>query len=139
MSYTKIVPVLVEAIKEQQAQIESLEIKLQALVSPPPVYKGTSTSSESTSQDIGITELFQNSPNPFTEETTIRYQLAEEISSAYLYIFDMTGKQLVSHNLGQERTGEIIISGGELDAGIYMYSMVANGQLIGTKQMLLTD
>jgi hypothetical protein len=140
LNYSEIVPILVEAIKEQQAEISSLRIQVNFLLSPSPEFKGASADLESIdSKDDGISELFQNTPNPFTEETNIKYNLAEEISSAYIYIYDMTGKQLVSHNLGQERSGEIIISGGELDAGIYMYSMVADGRLIGTKQMLLTD
>jgi len=140
LNYSEIIPILVEAIKEQQAEISSLQFQVNALLSPSPEFKGASAVSESINSLVdGTSELFQNAPNPFTEETTIRYNLTEEMISAYIYIYDMTGKQLMSLNLGQGSSGEIIISGGILDAGLYLYSLVANGQLIGTKQMLLTD
>lgn len=51
----------------------------------------------------------------------------------------MAGKQLKSFEIGQRGSGEVIISSGELEAGLYMYSLVADGQLIGTKQMILTE
>ena len=50
----------------------------------------------------------------------------------------MAGKQLKSYNLNEFYGGEISIEGGELDAGMYMYSLVTDGIIVGTKQMLLT-
>ncbi len=108
------------------------------MLSASPGLKGAAVTDFQDQMDIN-TELFQNSPNPFTEETTIKYFLNENISSATIYVYDMTGKQLRNYKLQPIGSGEIIINGGDLDSGMYMYSLVADGQLIGTKQMLLTN
>ena len=133
VNYIEMIPILVEAIKEQQLQIE----EMQAAIGSGEALKGVAVNN--TSPDPESSTLFQNAPNPFTEETTIYYSLAETVGSATLFIYDMSGKQLRSYNLHERGDSQINIIGGELDAGMYMYSLVADGNLIGTKQMLLTD
>ena len=61
------------------------------------------------------------------------------IGIATLFIYDMSGKQLRSYDLYERGDSNLKIIGGELDAGMYFYSLVADGNLIGTKQMILTD
>jgi hypothetical protein len=134
MNYLRIIPILVEAIKEQQTQIEVLEQKVASASSTLKGAAVTNSSINELSEDIEISELFQNQPNPFSVETTISYFLAESTNSASLFVYDMTGKQVKSFDLGQKGSGEVVISGGELDAGIYMYSLVVDGQIAGTKQ-----
>ena len=133
VNYVEMIPILIEAIKEQQVQIE----ELQAAIGSGEALKGAAVNN--TSPDPESSTLSQNAPNPFTEETTISYSLAEMVGSATLFIYDMSGKQLRSYNLHERGDSQINIIGGELDAGMYMYSLVADGLLIGTKQMLLTD
>jgi len=138
VNYVGMIPVLVEAIKEQQTQIE----ELQAAIGSGEALKGasvTTTNPDLLSSETGTSSLYQNAPNPFTEETSISYSLGETVGSATLFIYDMSGKQLRSYNLYERGDSKITIIGGELDAGMYMYSLVADGLLIGTKQMLLTD
>ena len=52
---------------------------------------------------------------------------------------DMSGKQLKNYELHPEGSGEVVIKGGELDSGMYMYTMIADGEIIGSKQMILTQ
>lgn len=133
VNYVEMIPILVEAIKEQQIQIE----ELQAEIGSGDALKGVAVTSSSPDPESSI--LFQNAPNPFTEETTISYSLNETVGSAMLFIYDMSGKQLSSYDLHDRGDSQINIIGGELDAGMYMYSLVVDGRLIGTKQMILTD
>jgi hypothetical protein len=72
------------------------------------------------------------------EETIIKYYFSESIKSASLFIYDMTGKQLFNYDMHHTGEGAIPISGGALEAVLYMYSLVADCKLIGTKQMMLT-
>ena len=46
---------------------------------------------------------------------------------------------LKSIELHQRGEGSILIDGGELDPGMYIYAMIADGKVIDTKQMILTD
>ncbi len=135
----ELLPYLVEAIKEQQAIIEDLQNQVYGL-SGMPALKGTS---------VGITvgegisniesELFQNNPNPFSEITTIKYLLNKEVSQANIYVYNMIGKQLRNYELNIKNSGEIRIIGGELEAGMYMYSLITDGKVVSTKQMILSD
>jgi len=139
ISYMEFIPLLVEAIKEQQEEIVSLQAQLNIL-NQTPVLKSTSINNTTEVDHLGIkSELFQNKPNPFTEETIIEYYLKDNVISATMYIYDMNGKQLRSYELHLKSRGSVTISGGELDAGMYIYSLIADGKIIGLKQMVLTE
>ena len=133
VNYVEMIPILIEAIKEQQIQIEELK----AALGSDDALKGV-IATTSNSDQVSST-LYQNVPNPFTEETTISFSLGESVESASLFIYDMNGKQVKSFDLSKRRHSQISILGGEMDPGIYVYSLVADGLLIGTKQMILTD
>ena len=129
IDYIEIIPVLVCAMHEQQEKIEELEEKIKeksAVEAIPDIQKSK-------------TALLQNRPNPFSENTLIEYSLAEDVASATLYIYDMNGTQLRSIPLHQRGEGSVEINGGELKAGMYMYTMITDGQVIDTKTMVLTD
>ncbi len=133
VNYIEMIPILIEAIKEQQVQIEELQIA----IGSDEALKGVAVTSPN--PDPESSSLFQNAPNPFTEETSISYSLGETVGLATLFIYDMSGKQLRSYILHERGGAQINIIGGDLDAGMYMYSLVADGSLVGTKQMILTD
>lgn len=130
---------LVEAIQEQQAMIENLQSEVQALNNDSNLKSASITTGLDESEYISENALEQNSPNPFTEETKIEYYLESNVETATIFIYDMSGKQLRGYELHHRRGGEITINGGELDAGMYMYTLIADGRVIGSKQMILTD
>jgi hypothetical protein len=135
VDYIGIIPLLVEAIKEQQVIIDSLISKnLDSKL------KNTSGSESSElSINNGENSLFQNSPNPFTESTKIEFYLSEKVSTATIYIYDMNGSQKKSIALSGKGYGNVLINGNELQAGMYLYALVADGKIINTKQMILTQ
>ena len=140
VEYMSFIPVLIESVKEQQIQIESLQNQVNTLTSPSAEFKGASANAELSTNQLDVTsEVFQNTPNPFSELTIIKYQLVEGTSSATIYVYDMTGKQLRNYDVQPDENGEIQIHGGELEAGMYTYALIADGVLIGSKQMILTD
>lgn len=51
----------------------------------------------------------------------------------------MSGTQLKCVKIHQTGYGNITIDGNELNAGMYMYAMIADGKAIDTKQMILTE
>lgn len=54
-------------------------------------------------------------------------------------IYDMNGTQLKSIEIHQRGDGNITIYGDQLNAGMYLYNLIADGQVFDTKQMILTD
>lgn len=146
INYNGFLPLLVEALKEQQIIIESLQAEVQELmnsIGSTDKLKSASFSSNPTdllgdsSSEGNI--LYQNGPNPFSQSTTIEYFILESISKAMICIYDMNGTQLKCIPIHLKGYGNIIIDGSELNAGMYLYSLISDGQLIDTKRMVLTD
>jgi hypothetical protein len=81
------------------------------------------------------TELFQNNPNPFGEETTICYTLPAGIDRAEIQIYDLSGRCLKQYVASQS---PVVIKSSELEAGIYFYSLVIAGKTVSTKRMIIT-
>ena len=83
--------------------------------------------------------LYQNNPNPFTEDTEIKYFLPENVKSAMLYIYNMQGNRIKSIPLHNRGEANETIYGSELPAGMYIYALITDGKEIDTKRMFLTD
>ena len=152
INYIGLIPLMVEALKEQnewneaqQAEIDSLKRTILILTKEsnlPHIRSAASPSDGSTSlQTPAVAEcrLEQNTPNPFNQSTQIKYYLPETIISAYLCIYDMQGKQLQQIALTQRGEGAEQISASQLDPGMYLYALIADGQEVDVKRMILTE
>ncbi|MDR0682001.1 MAG: T9SS type A sorting domain-containing protein [Dysgonamonadaceae bacterium] len=82
--------------------------------------------------------LQQNTPNPFNQSTQIKYYLPATVKTAYLCIYDLQGAQLKQTAIQERGESVHILYGSELKAGIYLYSLIADGQEVDTKRMILT-
>ena len=82
--------------------------------------------------------LYQNQPNPFSSETVIRCSLPESVAQATIYVYDMQGKQIKSVKVSGRGETSATISGSELEAGMYIYALIADGREIDSKRMILT-
>ncbi len=138
VNYDGVIPVLVEAIKElekENSKIEKLEAEiaeLKELLTTNSTQNGNNTTSLE-----GEAILYQNNPNPFSQQTEIQYFLSDKINNAAILIFDMNGKQLKSYELSSRGNSKLHINGGEFIAGMYIYSLIADGKIIDTKRMIL--
>lgn len=143
VAYTELVGLLIEAIKEQQSQIEELKAQVFSQESTNPVRNLRSVSDKdalSISSDVTVKNmLYQNVPNPFTSDTKIRYTLSEDVVNANLYIYNMQGTQIKNISGLSRGAGVITINGKELKAGMYIYTLIADGKEVDTKRMILTD
>jgi hypothetical protein len=132
VNYTSLIPILVEGIKEQQTQIEELKNQLKNNSN------GSKPNNNGTANDLSEAILYQNSPNPFSENTTIKYHLANIGDAASIMVFDMNGKLLKAYELNTQNVdGDVQISSGTLMAGMYYYSLVVKGKEISTLKMIL--
>jgi hypothetical protein len=82
--------------------------------------------------------LRQNIPNPFSNSTTISYILPETVKKARLQVFNSNGALIRSIDLDKRGEGMVNVSQGLLARGIYSYSLIADGQVVETKQMIMS-
>lgn len=139
INYTELVPILIRSIQELKAELDEVkskdtDVKRARAASfeedePLDVKDATSIPAMAT--------LAQNTPNPFSERTTIRFTLPENAQNAFIYIFDMSGKMQKQIPVDSSMES-VIIEGYELRAGMYIYSLVIGGKEIDTKRMILS-
>jgi hypothetical protein len=140
LAYSAIIPYLVEAIKEQQVQIEKLESKLMG------IEENNNNSLKSASLATGTTnnitennaQLDQNMPNPFSKETKISCFIPDGANSSVLYIYNMQGTQLQQYSIKEKGKQAITIDGSSFIPGMYLYTLVIDGKEMDTKRMILT-
>lgn len=83
-----------------------------------------------------------NYPNPFSDQTTLSYQIASE-SAVRLFVYNAMGQMLIHIDEGIKQPGSYnyflnssVIKGNHLIEGLYFYSLEVNGQIIETKKMI---
>lgn len=139
INYLELVPVLISAINELYDAIEDAGLVL-GVQTQGGGAKGAKlgVGADATTEENEGAKLYQNTPNPFSAETVIEYYVPAGAKSATLYVFNLSGEMLQNHPLKQYGHGMVTLSGGTLAAGMYVYSLVVDGQIVDTKQMILT-
>lgn len=140
INYVELVPILIQSIQELKAELDEVKVKYDdAVKSRAATFDDEETSivrSDATSIPVTAT-LAQNTPNPFSERTTIRFTLPENAPHAFIYIFDMSGKMHRQIPVTPDMQS-VTIEGYELSAGMYIYSLVIGGQEVQTRRMILS-
>ena len=135
--YTDLIPVLIESIKELQVQVSELQSQL-ADATPKKAPGQVGESGNNMGQ--ADAQLYQNTPNPFNQETEIGYRLPVSLNSASVCIYNLNGQQLKKYPLSVDSlNGKVTLSASEFAPGIYIYSLVINNQVVDSKRMTLTD
>ena len=89
--------------------------------------------------DTEVLSLAQNRPNPFSERTTIEVTIPESTTNAALFIYDMNGKQVKQINITERGKTNVSITSEGLEPGMFLYSLIADGKIVSTKKMILTN
>lgn len=138
VNYTMLIPVLTEAIKEQDATLTAQEETIALLQSELQDLRNQVMdlrSADAAAPTKGYS-LMQNSPNPFSNTTQISYQLPDGTMGASINVYDLNGRLLQSYPLTEAR-GQVDIKGNDLAAGIYIYDLLVGGRQIDVKRMVL--
>ena len=136
VDYIGVIPLLVNAVQELQAELA--EVKGTAVQKSPARAPQQTSGTDGITDDLTAPALHQNIPNPFTADTHIRYCLPESVQQADLYIYDMQGHQIKKIAVTDRGESAVTIHGSELQAGMYIYALIADGQEVDSKRMILT-
>lgn len=137
IAYSEIIPLLVEAIKEQQNEIDELkQVQTRSAIGED---ENEQPDMNSLMDERLKARLYSNIPNPFKEQTTISFFIPETASGASIHIYNLQGKQIKQVNIEERGNGSAVINGYELTPGMYMYTLIVDGKEIDTKKMILTE
>lgn len=132
VNYIELIPILIRSIQELETELE----EVRGGTGDAALSRGTTSAGAATAAPTGNV-LYQNTPNPFKEQTTIRFSLADDTRDAAICIFDMTGKMLKKMPISSGETS-VAVNGWELGEGMFLYTLIVNGREIDTKKMILS-
>ena len=141
LRYADFVPPLVKAVQELSANsdrkdsaINALQLKFDSLQTQLTELRAMLVTQRSTTS---AASLDQNAPNPFSGSTAIGYTVPKSALTAQMQITDASGKVLALIPLSTGGGKNILradVTG--YAAGTYNYSLIIDGRLAGTKQMI---
>ena len=161
IDYTGFIPILVEMVQELQSTVDAQSLKIKELEKeigsnsstfkdPRGPKKKTAAPTKKTEKEEDDSQepvinsdaatnafLFQNTPNPFSTETEIKYYLPENAENACIYVFSLNGNLLLTKPIIATGNGRVTINGKELNAGMYIYTLAIDGVEVDSKRMIL--
>lgn len=154
IAYQNLNALLVEAMKEQNAHIESQQAEISVLRQELDAMRnavemlqqslqggGFDLGKQGRRPDVNETRgafLLTNDPNPFSEETVIGFNIPEDVREAELVVSDATsGREMQRITIAERGTGSVTVSARNLSAGSYVYSLIADGRRADSGNMLV--
>jgi len=140
LNYNGFIALLTKGMQEQQVLIENQQKQLdeqKQLISE--LKSGTATGINNVNTVETGFQMSQNVPNPFTNETVVKYTLPETVSNAFIAVYDLTGKQITTFAINQKGSSSLTLTSEKLAAGIYIYSIVADGKVVDSKRMIVAE
>jgi Chaperone of endosialidase/Secretion system C-terminal sorting domain len=148
VNYNSIISILIKGLQEHAgiaartqerlAQLEQQNTELRQMLTSRGITSSQASAPRTETELVTMGySLSQNTPNPFSGITTIRYSIPQNVRNAQLGVFDLTGKMLLQFN-NLSGTSQTIIDGSRLQPGIYIYTLLIDGQEMISKRMVLT-
>jgi hypothetical protein len=132
----KAVQELTAKLNEQEKKSEEQHLEITALKQKLGINEEGASGDQKTNLKVA---LFQNNPNPFSQDTEIKMVLPETTKQASLILYNMEGKQLRNILVNERGNTAVKISGNDLSAGMYLYTLIVDGKVVDTKRLILTQ
>lgn len=127
VNYTALIPVVVEAIKEQQSTIAKLQDELARM-----------KDLQSGNLDpLSISSTMTIHPNPSNAAVTIGFTGIDPTAQSSVLIFDMNGKLIKTIELSARDLDKLELAKGTLDPGMYIVSLISNNKELHTQRLII--
>ena len=127
VNYIELMPYLIEAIKDQQTQINDLKSQI-------------TENFKAQNQDLielTNTKIISVSPNPSSDLISVSFNVEKSVESAKLQVHDLNGNIISSLNISdRENNITRTLQKDNFGKGIYVVSLVINGKSIDTKKIV---
>jgi len=126
-------------LNTMQRQLDDLQERLNALTGNE---TQTTENQAVAKREIATTNqptLSQNYPNPVVDRTTIPFYIPNEVVNAQIIISNMLGQQIKQIAIDKRGQSEITMNLRVSPSayGTYTYTLIADGEVIGAKNMVL--
>ncbi|MBQ8487889.1 MAG: hypothetical protein IJ533_09615 [Prevotella sp.] len=133
INYIGLIPILVSCIQELKVQLDNrTETMVDIIMS-----RSASASAVSFARAAIGNTLFSIPSSSVSESALVRFVLTDDVTNAYLAVTDTGGRLLVKVPVSPTATSAAIASG-TLNEGVFLCTLFANGQNIGTKRLVKT-
>lgn len=119
---------------ETNAQIKAMQEQINELVKEVTLLKQTLSTVNSNSLNLQNT-LEQNTPNPFSNSTQIKYSVKSDFNNCSIVVFDVNGRKVYEQPVTSKGDGSFNFSYAQ--AGTYIYTLVVDGRSEVSKKMVL--
>lgn len=135
LRYSEFVVPLVKAVQEQQNQIDEQQKQIAELKVLVTKLLNGQQSNIVNQNNVNVSGAYleQNSPNPHSGSTLIRYHLPLSTQGAHLIITNIEGQVMKSVELNGRGDGQVNLNGELLAAGSYSYSLWVEGKQVDIK------
>ena len=136
MNYTMLIPLLTEAIKQQDKTITEQATTITELRTEIAELRSAFNDFKAGQAANGVEgyRLEQNAPNPFSQNTVIGYAVPAGTTGARVNVYDLAGRLVKSFNIA-DQSGQITMNAGDMSNGLYIYDLQVNGRQILERKM----
>lgn len=145
--------ILINSVKEQQqiieqkdaelkkvnADVEALSKRLEQLeriVASNTAKPLNGSAARGESNGNGVV-LEQNVPNGFSGSSAIKYFIPQSVKEASIDVYSVNGVKVNSYQVKERGEGQLMISAGDFQNGIFLYDLVTDGKSNGVKKMVV--
>jgi hypothetical protein len=89
-------------------------------------------------QSVSSAYLEQNIPNPFNNNTIIRYHIPPNSISVKIVITDMRGDEKKSFAINSRDNNQVTLNANDLPSGTYIYTLWVDGKQVDSKRLVIT-
>lgn len=127
VDYIGLIPLLIQTVQQLDAEVKALR-------GEGGIVKGMGSETGTVDFEVNPTKEVQISTNGSCE---IEYKLSDAVKSAKLYIYSISGKLADSRVVNARGKGKLSVDTSKLSKGVYIYTLIADGQPISSRQMIV--
>ncbi len=143
VDYVSMVPILTKVVNSQQKELKTLERTIfsqeKEIAQLKAILKKNNHSLNSDDMDLSEDEpiLYDNTPNPVNNNTSIGFYIPINSTSARIMFTNLQGKEVYAVNITAKGKGNIIVNSSNLYKGLILYTLEVDQQIIDTKRMIV--
>jgi hypothetical protein len=121
-----------------QSQLEDMQNQIQELRSLLSTRLALSSTELKQLQNESAGWLGDVHPNPASNSTTIDYSLPAGAGAAFCQIYGLSGNMITAVSLpSAQGKSQVQVNTAQLAAGMYIYALVVDGKVLGTKKLVV--